>query len=245
VSPVTTTTDPTLPDRKIAEEVGPRVVDEDELYRSLFEDSGLGMASLGADLRIRDANPDFVRLFERRSEGVVGRSFFELLHPGSHPVVRRHFERLTDGRRTSFTDRMVALRPCATVFTGEMTGVAVRRGAQRAAAVMMLVRPEKATGGATPTAGAEAMVDRGRLLTELDAKILEGIAMGMSTVQLAARLYLSRQGVEYHVSTMLRRLKAPNRAALVSRAYATGVLGLGAWPPRVLPEAIKPAAKSK
>lgn len=242
---MTTTPDPIAPGLPVSEDTGPRTVDEDQLYRSLFEDSGLGMASLGSDLRIRDANPDFVRLFERRSEGVVGRSFFELLHPGIHPVVRRHFERLTDGRRTSFTDRMVALRPCASVFTGEMTGVAVRRGAERAAAVMMLVRPEKATAGGPATSGADTMVDRGRIISELDAKILEGIAMGMSTVQLAARLYLSRQGVEYHVSTMLRRLKAPNRAALVSRAYASGVLGLGAWPPRVLPEAIKPAPGSK
>jgi PAS domain S-box-containing protein len=235
---MTTMLDPVATSRPAAEGPTLRPVDDDHLYRSLFEDSGLGMASLGTDLRIRDANPDFVRLFERRSEGVVGRSFFELLHPGSHPVVRRHFERLTDGRRTSFTDRMVALRPCSTVFTGEMTGVAVRRGAQRAAAVMVLVRPEKPSAG-TGAAGTETVANRGRLLSELDAKILEGIATGMSTVQLAARLYLSRQGVEYHVSTMLRRLKVPNRAALVSRAYATGVLGLGAWPPRVLPEAIK------
>lgn len=97
---------------------------------------------------------------------------------------------------------------------------------------MMIIRPEKA-------GGPQSAVDRERLLSDLDARILEGIAQGMSTVQLASRLYLSRQGVEYHVSTMLRRLKAPNRAALVSRAYAAGVLALGAWPPRVLPEAIK------
>ena len=51
---------------------------------------------------------------------------------------------------------------------------------------------------------------------------------------MAARLYLSRQGVEYHVGLMLRRFKAPNRAALVSRAYSMGVLTVGSWPPKAV-----------
>jgi PAS domain S-box-containing protein len=215
---------------------------DEVLFRSLFEDSGLGMASLGTDLAIRDANPAFSQLFDRRPDGVLGRNFFELLHPGTHPVLRRQFERLTDGRRTSFTDRMVAMRPCATVFTGEMTGVAVREGAQRAAAVIVLVRRDRA---AAPSGASEdTLVAQGRLLTEMDARVLEGVARGMTTVQLAARLYLSRQGVEYHVTTLLRRLNAPNRAALVSRAYAVGVLGVGSWPPQVLPDAIRPSASA-
>ncbi|WP_231645103.1 LuxR C-terminal-related transcriptional regulator [Sciscionella sediminilitoris] len=216
-------------------------VDDEALFRSLFENSGLGMASLGPDLAVHDANPEFARVLDHKPENVLGRNFFEFLHPGSHPLFRKHFERLTDGRRTSFTDRMVAVRPCSTVFTGELTGVAVRNGAQRAAAVMVLVRPGRggeAEGASTELANAKS--GRGCVLTELDARILEGIAKGMSTVQLATQLYLSRQGVEYHVTTMLRRLKAPNRAALVSRAYAAGVLGLGSWPPRVLPEAVRP-----
>ncbi|WP_374754056.1 LuxR C-terminal-related transcriptional regulator, partial [Streptomyces sp. SM12] len=45
------------------------------------------------------------------------------------------------------------------------------------------------------------------------------MASGLSTVQLASRLHLSRQGVEYRVSSLLRRLRAPNRVALVARAY--------------------------
>ncbi|WP_042410819.1 LuxR C-terminal-related transcriptional regulator [Streptacidiphilus carbonis] len=77
------------------------------------------------------------------------------------------------------------------------------------------------------------------LLTSLDARILEGIATGASTVQLATRLFLSRQGVEYRVALMLRRLDAPNRAALVSRAHSAGILSVGSWPPRVLPEFVR------
>jgi hypothetical protein len=45
--------------------------------------------------------------------------------------------------------------------------------------------------------------------------------------------------VEYHVSGLLRKLKVPNRAALVSRAYSMGVLKVGTWPPKVVEDYIK------
>ncbi|MFJ4770751.1 helix-turn-helix transcriptional regulator [Streptomyces uncialis] len=79
-----------------------------------------------------------------------------------------------------------------------------------------------------------------RRLTALDVRILEGVAVGVSTVRLAASLYLSRQGVEYRIGLMLRRFQAANRAALVSRAHSLGVLSVGAWPPRVVPEFLEP-----
>ncbi|WP_194116899.1 BTAD domain-containing putative transcriptional regulator [Streptomyces otsuchiensis] len=69
------------------------------------------------------------------------------------------------------------------------------------------------------------------LLGALDVRMIAGMASGLSTVQLASRLHLSRQGVEYRVSSLLRRLRAPNRVALVARAYDMGVLTPGAWPP--------------
>ncbi|KPC87054.1 LuxR family transcriptional regulator, partial [Streptomyces sp. NRRL WC-3753] len=86
---------------------------------------------------------------------------------------------------------------------------------------------------------ADVMAPRKKLLSEIDARILEGIAAGVSTIPLASRLYLSRQGVEYHVTGLLRKLKVPNRAALVSRAYSMGVLKVGTWPPKVVEDFIK------
>ncbi|MGH3376328.1 MAG: LuxR C-terminal-related transcriptional regulator [Actinoallomurus sp.] len=76
-------------------------------------------------------------------------------------------------------------------------------------------------------------------LTKMDAMVLEGVASGMSTVQLASHLFLSRGGVEYHVSTLMRSLKAANRSALVSKAYSAGLFSIGIWPPRVIPEFIE------
>ncbi|GLZ39371.1 LuxR C-terminal-related transcriptional regulator [Actinokineospora sp. NBRC 105648] len=72
------------------------------------------------------------------------------------------------------------------------------------------------------------------VLSDIDMKIIEGIAAGVSTKELSTELYLSKQGVEYHVSSMLKKLDVPNRAALVSKAYVLGILNAQQWPPRLV-----------
>jgi DNA-binding CsgD family transcriptional regulator len=72
-----------------------------------------------------------------------------------------------------------------------------------------------------------------RQLSEPDAMILEAVATGISSLQIAHRLHLSRQAVDYHVKGMQRQFDAVNRMELVSKAYVAGVLDVGTWPPRV------------
>lgn len=78
-----------------------------------------------------------------------------------------------------------------------------------------------------------------RILTKMDSKILEGVAAGVPTAKLALMVDLSRGGVEYHVTNLLRKLSAPNRTSLVSKAYAEGILAAGTWPPKVVPDFVK------
>jgi DNA-binding NarL/FixJ family response regulator len=68
-------------------------------------------------------------------------------------------------------------------------------------------------------------------LSELDATIIESIAAGERTEHIANKVYLSRQGVEYHVSKLLQHLSVPNRPALIAKAYSIGILAVGTWPP--------------
>ncbi|TDC67352.1 response regulator [Micromonospora sp. KC207] len=70
-------------------------------------------------------------------------------------------------------------------------------------------------------------------LSDLDARIIESIAAGERTVHIANKVYLSRQGVEYHVSKLLQNMRVPNRPALIAKAYAMGILAAGTWPPTV------------
>lgn len=89
------------------------------------------------------------------------------------------------------------------------------------------------------TATAKDEIDIELSLSPLCTKVLEGVAAGLSTSSLASSLYLSTQGVQYHVSALARKLKAANRTALVSRAYAAGILVPGSWPPRVAPDFVE------
>ncbi|MEU3622971.1 helix-turn-helix transcriptional regulator [Amycolatopsis coloradensis] len=87
--------------------------------------------------------------------------------------------------------------------------------------------------------GRPEQAEPGRRLSDLETRILEGIAAGISVVELGSQLYLSRQGVEYHVRHMLRALEAANRPALISRAYSLGMFTTGVWPPKVRAEFVK------
>jgi DNA-binding CsgD family transcriptional regulator len=157
----------------------------------------------------------------------------QLLHPSVRLHLRRQFERLLDGRSSRFVERMPALWATHTEFSGSLTGVSVPGDAGQPKAIVVVVSTDKAHDDR------RVLISPNKILSEIDARILEGVAIGVSTVQLAARLYLSRQGIEYHVGTMLRQFKVPNRAALVSKMYSMGLFGVGSWPPRVLDEYIR------
>jgi len=64
----------------------------------------------------------------------------------------------------------------------------VRAMTARSRKIVLLVRPDN---GVEPL---WTSAHKRRPLSELDALVLEGVAAGSSTVQLAAKLYLSRQG---------------------------------------------------
>ncbi|WP_435056523.1 LuxR C-terminal-related transcriptional regulator [Streptomyces noursei] len=215
------------------------------------ERASVCISVLDPALTIRQANQDFFRQFASpitspadiiapppsdsttTAPDVFGRNFRDLVHPSVRQPLMRQFERLLEGRRDRFATPVVALRPTGDVFNGSLTAAAVRGYGPDPSAVLVVMRSGQGS------ADDGVVAPKRKLLSEIDARILEGIAAGLSTIPLASRLYLSQHGVEYHVTGLLRKLKAPNRAALVSRAYAMGVLTVGTWPPRVVDDFIK------
>jgi PAS domain S-box-containing protein len=65
----------------------------------------------------------------------------------------------------------------------------------------------------------------GRRLTDRQTAILELVATGLENKEIAHRLGISEQAVKEHVSTLLRLLYAPNRAALGDAAATRRFLG--------------------
>ncbi|WP_019062028.1 helix-turn-helix transcriptional regulator [Streptomyces prunicolor] len=198
---------------------------QQEILRSLFERSGLCMARLDSGFRLVEVNAEFSEQFGCRPAELGGRSFGDLLHADAQTLVSRQFSRLLDDQEARFTEPMIAFRQKdSTVFSGELTGFTVC--AHGGEGLMALLCPE--TGSRQdPSPTPHRLV-----LTDIEARILEGVAVGMSTVNLASTLYLSRGGIGYHVDTLMRKLKVKNRPAAVAKAYAIGLISPG-WPPRV------------
>jgi len=197
------------------------------IARSLFNWSGLCLASLDPAHRLAEANDEFFKHFGGSAQERRGQSFYDFLHPASREKMRRKFCKFSQIGYSHFTEQFMGIGPRNCSFTGILRGVAVRGDSGLMNAIVVMVRPDEVVTNGTGQSPNKS-------LTDLDARILEGVAAGASTIQLATKLHMSRQGIEYRVAAMLRRYKVPNRPALVSRAYAMGVLSTGSWPPRVL-----------
>jgi DNA-binding NarL/FixJ family response regulator len=81
-------------------------------------------------------------------------------------------------------------------------------------------RPEA---GAVATAS--AVLDQ---LTEREREVLETVARGHSNAEIAAELFVSHATVKTHVSRLLMKLGARDRAQLVMIAYESGMVAPGA-----------------
>lgn len=198
-----------------------------DVARSLFKWSGLCLASLDSAQRLMEANTDFFQRFGGCPQDQKCQSFYDFLHPDSQEKVRRQFAKLATVGQSHFTQQIMGVGPRSGVFSGLLRAVAVRGDSDLMTATVVIVRPDEVDATDFSRSG-------DKTLNDLDARILEGVAAGASTIQLASRLHLSRQGIEYRVASLLRRFKVPNRPALVSRAYAMGALSVGSWPPQVL-----------
>ena len=204
-------------------------LDGDGVFRTVFDRAGVRVAALDHHLRITEASSDFAGEFGRAVPDLRGVSFPSLVHPSVRERLVQQLGRLLEGQRQRFVDRVLAPLSGSAVFGGELTGFVVHSHANRVDGVLVVLRPE-------PMERATVVIGKRKLLSEIDARVLEGVAAGASTVQLAALLYLSCGGVEYHLTALLRSMKVGNRSALVSKAFSMGLFGVGTWPPRVLPD---------
>jgi DNA-binding CsgD family transcriptional regulator len=72
-------------------------------------------------------------------------------------------------------------------------------------------------------------------LTARELEVLALVADGLTNAQLADRLFLSEKTVDHHVSSVLRKLGEPNRAAAAAAARARGLLPNMGTTPDVVP----------
>ncbi|MDQ1025048.1 DNA-binding CsgD family transcriptional regulator [Streptomyces umbrinus] len=205
-----------------------------DVVLSLFERSGIGLAILDPTLRVRSVNSAFSAQCGRRHDEICERGFAEFLHPSVRQYVLRQFGRLVQGHHARLVGRSITMWFHDTAVSGKLAAFPVEDTVGKVKMILVQFTPEEAADDH------QALVGSQWRLTPLTAKVLEGVAAGDPTVRLAAKLFLSRQGVEYHVSLLLRQFKVPNRTALAAKAYSMGMFSIGCWPPSILPEYVRP-----
>ncbi|MEC3975549.1 LuxR C-terminal-related transcriptional regulator [Amycolatopsis sp. H20-H5] len=188
----------------------------------------IGLVELDREFEIRRVNSVFTELFGATAREATGSPFCRWFLPAVRDTMHRELNELVHGRTDRFDLRLVGLGRGDTAFLTDVTGRTV--GAEDKDTRLVVLINEVQVGESPPVP---------LKLAELDVRILEGLAAGESTIQIAMRLYLSRQAIDYRVGAMRRKLGAPNRAALVSNAYTSGLLDRLNWPPRVTRQARK------
>lgn len=188
------------------------------------------VACVDGQFRVVTAEDGFFAVFGVSAFELRHRALLDYLHPDFAEEPRRALTELATGARFEAAGRVVLAGPAGTAVPAELTALALA-GSRR---IVVAVRPDA---DRPPRA-------RRPLLTPLEALVLEGLAAGVPTAELARRAHLSRQGVEYHVGALVRRFAVPNRTALVARAHAEGLYTTPAWPPRIDPRLLDGTRKA-
>jgi DNA-binding CsgD family transcriptional regulator len=196
----------------------------EDVVGATLESPDVSLAVLDHRLQVLDANLELFRLLDRRPAQVFRHAFPDLVCPQVAGPLRTRLSWLADGREKRFRGSFTGLVPSVPGLP--VTVVAnVLRGP--GAAMVLMITPDSG-----PVVVPTARSGSDNQLSEIEVEILQGIARGASSTELATELYLSRQGVDYHVLRLQRKFKAKNRPELISRAYASGILDPQNWPPK-------------
>lgn len=194
------------------------------LSECLLEDPHEATCGLGSDLHVRTCSPLFARILRAEAAQVVGRAFDSLFSTEAAAERRALLTRAVGDRRpVEFCEfvygvRMVSVyRP---VPDGVIDGVAVIVGMHPACLFEGAARrglPDAAHG-----AGADPLAE----LTPAELHVLELIAQGLSSEEIAKNLHRSRKTIEFHRASLGRKLGVENRVQLALLAIRAGLVPL-------------------
>ncbi|MFF4954931.1 helix-turn-helix transcriptional regulator [Streptomyces chattanoogensis] len=193
----------------------------EESLCALRDHSGLPCALISAGGRIQQASAAAAELLQIRLSDLVGRRADSVLAPASELAgLWRGWHDLIVRRSRRIQTSAVLVDAHGRQRRARLHLTTVGRGAARATSVWAVVTHQGISHEPYPA------------LTASQERILSLLAVGRSNADIATSLHLSRQTVDYHLSRLRDLLDAPNRCALVARAYALGILVPQSWPPR-------------
>jgi PAS domain S-box-containing protein len=180
---------------------------------------------------LRTINPAFCQTVGMRREQLRGQPLLDVVSPVEPAAVERLSDALQHRRHSRFS-LQVRWTANDTAFTGHITVELVDEALLDHLPLLVFLHVEHRGRATDPRFALEPMA----------ARILTLVAGGASTSAVARTVGLTVDGVTYHLSRLCRRLKVPNRTALVARAYVLGLLDATTWPPTSATSAEPPDA---
>jgi DNA-binding CsgD family transcriptional regulator len=199
--------------------------------------------------RVVDANP----VFRRCVPGIVGMPVSAAMSSADALRVAPLWRDLVDRRRRRYGLAVALRRADGTTVPGHLvvTAVVDTRGEVMGAVAVASSGPglaefftrsnESDTHPVAPSVhpvgpGPDQQRERP---TPAEIAVLTGLASGLTLQQVAARLGLTRRGVDYRLARLRRKLRTDGTggvpattAGVVARGYALGLLIPGTWPPQ-------------
>lgn len=189
-------------------------------YQVYFERARIPIAAVDGLGRVRESNPAFRSAVARTAEELDGVLAEELLAPGEIDTQRPYWRMLALGRLDVYRTRMRLVRGDGAVIRARVSASVEHRAdglPWRAVAVL------------------DEISSAAPVLSPLQGEVLRLVAGGASNAQIARRLYLTRQAVDYHLVRLRAKLGAESRSALAGRAFVLGLFVPGVWPPVLHP----------
>ncbi|MEU5687625.1 helix-turn-helix transcriptional regulator [Streptomyces venezuelae] len=213
-------------------------------FLTLLDRSPTPTAIAGTNGLVSVANPAFAGALGLQPGRVANRLLLDLLTPTNSAQLRKLDEAMRSGRRSRYP-----VEACWTaggaLRHGQVTVEPVTDPLEDTPPLIVTLRVaearEEASGnraadrtGRPGGAGDDAEEELAHpALSAQEARILRLVAGGATTAVVARTIGIGTDGVNYHLTRLCRRLRVPNRTALVARAYVLGLLAPEAWPPQV------------
>jgi DNA-binding CsgD family transcriptional regulator len=182
-------------------------------FLTLLDRTPMPTAICQLDGTITGSNPALASALETTRSRLRGRQIVDLLRPR----VQRDYERVLRDLETGRRTRRILAASWGPGRTGTVTVQAVPD--ENGVGLLITLQPDPAT----RATGVE--------LTERELDIVRMVAAGDTSTAIAARVGLTADGVNYHMTRLTARFDVPNRTALVARAYVLGLLDPANWPP--------------
>ncbi|MGW0537160.1 PAS domain-containing protein [Streptomyces sp. NPDC003032] len=205
-------------------------------FLSLLDRSPAPTAISSSDGVVAVANPAFAGALGLRPGRVANRRLLDLLTPTNRKQLRKLDEAMRSGRRSRYPVE-VSWTAGDTSHHGQLTVEPVTDPLEDTPPLLVTLRvaeEERARPGAATTRPDDVGEESAHpALSAQEARILRLVAGGATTAVVARAVGIGVDGVNYHLTRLCRRLRVPNRTALVARAYVLGLLDATAWPPEV------------